>query len=111
MKVSRLIQLWDQTASGELATNTYTVRLPLEDAAKLAALYEMYPKRSIEQLITELLSAALSDLESGMPYVKGTHVISEDELGDPIYEDLGPTPRFIALTHKHMEKLKGEAHK
>lgn len=108
MKVNELVNLWDKSASGLLTNRTYAVHLPLEDAAKLAALCEMYPKRTAEQLITDLLSAALSDLEGGMPYVKGHRIISEDELGDPIYEDVGSTPHFIALTHKHMEKLIAE---
>ena len=108
MKINDLVNLWDKTASGALAPNHYSVRLPIEDAAKLAALEEMYPKRTTEQLITDLLSAALIELESGMPYVKGPRVISEDEMGDPVYEDRGLTPKFIELTHKHMEKLKQE---
>jgi len=106
MKVSNLFRLWDQTASGELTKNTYSVHLPVEDAAKLAALVEMYPKRTTEQLITDLLSAALNDLESGMPYVEGDKIISRDEEGDPLYEDMGPTPQFIALSHKHLSHLK-----
>ena len=106
MKVSELVKLWDQTASGALTKDAYAVRLPIEDAAKLAALCEMYPKRTSEQIITDLLSAALSDLETTMPYVKGSRVVSQDEMGDPIYEDLGPTPEFIQLTHKHLDKLK-----
>lgn len=106
MKVNELVKLWDQTASGCLTKDAYTVRVPVEDAAKLAALCEMYPKRTSEQIITDLLSAALSDLETAMPYVKGAKVIRQDEMGDPIYEDLGPTPEFIKLTHKHLDKLK-----
>jgi hypothetical protein len=106
MKVSNLFRLWDQTASGELTATHYNVRLPVEDAAKLAALVEMYPKRTTEQLITDLISAALNDLESAMPYVEGDKVISRDELGDPLYEDMGPTPQFIALSHKHLMDLK-----
>jgi hypothetical protein len=108
MKVSELMQLWEKTASGALASSTYTVRLPLEDAAKLAALCEMYPKRSTENFITDLLSAALSELESGMPYKKGPAIIAEDEMGDPIYEDQGPTPRFLALSQKHLQRLKSQ---
>lgn len=106
MKVNELIHLWNETASGDLTTENYTLRLPIEDAAKLAALAEMYPKRTTEQLLTDLLSAALEELETGMPYIKGARVISEDELGDPVFEDAGATPKFIELTHKHMEKLR-----
>jgi hypothetical protein len=56
-------------------------------------------------LIGELLSAALDELQAAMPYVPGERVISEDEMGDPIFEDAGLTPRFMELTRRHMEKL------
>lgn|SRR5690606_4186205 len=106
MKVKELLALWDQTASGELTPEYYQIRLPVEDAARLAALVEMFPRRTPEQLITDLLSSALSDLESCMPYIAGQHVISEDEMGDPIYGDLGPTPQFLKLTQKHLSRMK-----
>lgn len=106
MNVRSLLGTWEQTASGELTPHHYHIRLPIEDAARLAALSEMYPRRTIEQLITDLLSAALGELERGMPYVEGDDIVSEDELGDPIYGDRGPTPRFLALTQKHLTQLK-----
>ncbi|WP_111640723.1 pilin assembly protein [Marinimicrobium alkaliphilum] len=108
MKVNELMKMWDRNASGELAENHYTVRLPVEDAARIAALCEMYPKRSAEDFITDLLSAALSEIEGGMPYIKGDEVIAEDEMGDPIYEDAGSTPRFLALSQKHLKRLKAQ---
>lgn len=106
MKVRGLLELWEQSASGELTLEQYQVRLPVEDAARLAALREMFPRRTAEQLITDLLAAALCDLESGMPYIEGDRVISEDEQGNPIYGDLGHTPRFLALKQKHLTLLK-----
>ena len=48
-------------------------------------------------------SAGLKDVEV---YVAGKRVISTDEQGDPIYEDVGPTPRFMSLTHAHRRSLK-----
>jgi hypothetical protein len=56
-------------------------------------------------LLTDLISAALNDLESGFPYVGGNTVIAQDEEGDPLYEDVGPTPRYLALTRKHLQRL------
>jgi hypothetical protein len=106
MKINELFHLWDKTASGALTEKTYTLRLSIEDAARLAALSEMYPKRTSEQLIRDLLSAALNDLECAMPYIKGKKIISEDEMGDPCYEDLGSTPTFIRLSQKHLALLK-----
>jgi hypothetical protein len=106
MKINELFKVWDQTASGAISEKSYTIHLAVEDAARLAALTEMYPKRSTEQLMRDLLSAALNDLECAMPYVKGKKIISEDEMGDPCYEDLGSTPQFIRLSQKHLKLLK-----
>ncbi|MDQ2077168.1 hypothetical protein [Marinimicrobium sp. ABcell2] len=108
MKVSNLIQHWEQHAGGGLTEASYSVRLPLEDAAKLAALHEMFPKKRTEELITDLLHAALNELEGGLPYVPGSRIISEDEQGDPLYEDEGQTPRLLALSQKHLRRLKAE---
>ncbi len=102
MTVKDLVKRWEKEAFGELTKESYSINLSLEDAAKLDALSEMYPKRNKEQLISELLTAALNELETCLPYVKGANVISTDELGDPIYEDVGPTPAFISLTKKHL---------
>jgi hypothetical protein len=61
----------------------------------------MFPGRTPEQLTTELLSAALAELAAAMPYVAGQRVIATDEQGDPVYEDVGPTPRFMELVRAH----------
>ncbi len=106
MKIRSLLTHWEKTASGALTSEYYRVRLPVEDAAKLAALCEMFPRRNAEQLIADLISTALAELEAAMPYQEGSQIISEDELGDPIYADSGPTPRFLALTQKHLSELK-----
>lgn len=108
MKVSELMSMWEKSAKGRLTKSTYEVRLPLEDAAKIEALREMYPKKSAEAVITDLLTAALNELETSMPYIQGDKVIAEDELGDPLYEDAGQTPRFLALSQKHLDDLKKE---
>ncbi len=107
MKVVELIEMWDREAAGDLTQSEYAVRLPLEDAAKLEALAEMFPRRTREQLITELLSVALDEVVSGFPYVEGERVISRDEEGDPVFEDVGYTPRYLSLVGKHMERLGG----
>jgi hypothetical protein len=37
--------------------------------------------------------------------VKGSTVVATDEEGDPLYEDVGPTPRFLALSRRHLHDL------
>ncbi len=88
MKVPELLRLWEKTADGKLTDESYSVQLPVRDAAKLHALAELYPRRSMDKIITDLLSAALSDVESGLPYVSGPNIVATDEEGDPLYEDV-----------------------
>ena len=105
MSFKVLLDHWQQTAPPTLTATEYAVRLPVDDAARIQALLEMYPGTSREQIITDLMGAALKELAASMPYVKGSKVISTDEHGDPVYEDTGPTSKFVELTRKHRKKL------
>ena len=99
-----------EAASEEcLTAREYPVRLPVHDAARVAALAEMYPHMGDERIITDLLSAALDELEAALPYRPGDRVIAEDDHGDPIYEDVGPTPRFQRLTQRYSRLLEQDA--
>ena len=104
MSLKELLAQWEAHAQGKLTKESYAVHLLVEDAARLNALAEMYPKRTKEQLISELLSAALGQLEASFPYIQGTKVVATDEMGDAIYEDVGPTPHFLALTKKYLQQ-------
>lgn len=105
MKIRELIPHWERNGKGRLSPTSYQIRLELEAAARLAALQEMYPKHHIEELLGELIGAALEELESSLPYVKGSKVVALDEQGDPIHEDIGLTPRFLALSRQHLARL------
>ena len=105
MSFKQLLESWRAGAAAPRTAKTYAVRLPVDDAARLSALAEMFPGRTAEQLITELLGAALQEVAAAMPYVAGQQVISTDEQGDPVFEDVGPTPRFMNLTRSHRRKL------
>ena len=111
MSFKDLLENWRENAASARTATEYAVRLPIDDAARLAALAEMFPGRTPEQLITDLLGAALQEIETSMPYVAGKKVISNDEQGDPIYEDVGLTPRFVELTRKNRKKLETELSK
>lgn len=98
-----LIENWEAKASTPLTESEFRVRLARKDAAKIAALADMYPGRTQEQIITELLGAALTELETTLPYIQGDRISAFDELGDPIYEDVGPTAQFAKLVRKHLD--------
>lgn len=105
-RIQNLVDQWQSVADDRRTETEYRVRLPLADAARLAALRDMFPARSEEALITDLLSAALHELEDHFPYVPGKRITAEDEQGDPIHEDIGYTPQFQELTRKHLQKLR-----
>jgi hypothetical protein len=103
-----LLESWREGAAAPRTAKAYAVHLPVDDAARLGALADMFPGRTPEQLITELLGTALKEVAAAMPYVPGQRVISTDEQGDPLFEDVGPTPRFMDLTRQHRRKLQAK---
>lgn len=105
MRIAELIQRWGQEEHARTSVRGYTVHLPLRDAARVEALHVMFPGCSDSQLMADLIRAALDELEVAMPYVPGNRIIAEDDYGDPIYEDLGPTPQFYSLSHEILRKL------
>lgn len=108
MDIRTLLENWEHSGEQRLTVREYRVRLPIHDAARLAALEDLYPLKSKETIISELLGVALDAVQEALPYRPGSRVIAEDEMGDPIYEDTGPTPRFLALTRHHAARLQAE---
>ena len=111
MKFKSLLDRWKKTPAPARTATEYAVRLPLDDAARLQALAELFPGRSIEEIVTDLLGAGLDEIAAAMPYEKGPKIISRDDHGDPVYEDVGLTPRFVELTRKYKKKLEISAKK
>jgi len=108
VKIKDLLEEWEKSASEKRAAHKYNIKLPISVAAHIRALAEMYPGRSESEILVDLLSTALDELLEALPYVKGKHVIREDDFGDPVYEDVGMTPKFIELTSKYAQILEAE---
>ena len=104
-KVTDLLKEWQAAYSGPVTAQRYSIRLPIHDAARIAALAEMFPGHSAERIIADLLRASLDELEQAFPYLPGGRGIAEDEQGDPVYEDAGQSPRFHELAAKHAREL------
>ena len=103
MRFNQLVHEWKTKETGEVTEEEFSVHLPIEDAARLKALTELFPRRPTELILTDLIKAALDEIENSFPYEKGTKVATLDEEGDPIYEDVGLTPRFLELSRKHLQ--------
>jgi hypothetical protein len=105
VKFKPLLDRWKKDAAPVLTAEAYAVRLGLDDASRLHALVELFPARGREEIITDLLHAALDEIAAAMPYERGPKVISRDDHGDPVYEDIGLTPRFVELTRQFKKDL------
>lgn len=108
MHIKELPKEWASTAQIKKPVINLSLQLPLELSANLMALKDIYPGRTLEQLLLDLLTAALDELEETLPYKQGVNVIAEDEFGDPMYQDIGLTPRFLELTQYYRDKFNDE---
>ncbi len=105
MSFRDLLDTWEQSPAVTRTDHVYEMQLPIDAAARIEALAELFPGRTREQIITDLLTEALDALVAAMPYVPGTEVIREDDHGDPVYDDQGYTPRFNELARSHLDRL------
>lgn len=98
-RMKQLLKEWDVDSQAQPKVKGIMVQLTAGDYARIRALAELYAGRTEEQIVSELLSVALDEVEEALPYIPGNVVITEDEFGDPVYEDIG-------LTHKYAELIK-----
>lgn len=67
MKVTDLPKHWENEKEPVERTHDYNLRLPLEDAARIAALAELYPDRTESDILNDMIGAALDDLVRQSP--------------------------------------------
>jgi hypothetical protein len=111
VKFKPLLDRWKKETAPARTLREYAIRLDLDDAARLQALADLFPGQPIEVIISDLLRSALDEIAAAMPYERGPKVISRDDQGDPLYEDIGLTPRFVELTRKYKKSLEAQARK
>ena len=101
MKIEQLIKKWDALPKEIIDGKKYQINISQTDAAKVEAIKELYPGITTQMVMHQLLVSALGLFEESLPYVQGSKITGEDEFGNPIYEDIGDTPKYIQLVNKH----------
>lgn len=103
--VHTLLEGWEKQGKIQQQLVNCEVQLTRDDLAKIEALSEVYqlPK---DQLLASLINKTLLEIEERMPYVAGNKIIREEE-GEPVYEDIGPTPAYLKAKYKKSKVLKG----
>jgi hypothetical protein len=100
MNAKHLLTTWTGPDNSRLMRNQTSMRLSVHVAAKISALCEMFPQRSKTQIVNDLLSTALDELEESLenttPYW-GPNKEGKD----------GPTQKtdYDELVAKHLEEI------
>ena len=109
MNPETLIAFWSAPDNTRLTSKQYTFRLPTHVAAKLHALGDMYPAKTRTQIVADLLTSALKDIDMGMPVSESAEVLHTlPDTGEEIREAWGPRIEFHALANKHFVEIERE---
>ena len=92
--IKNMLDDWERQSARVQEQVSTDIVLNKEDLIKVQALAETYQLPATD-LLANLINTALQQVEVQIPYVAGTRVIRTEE-GDPIYEDVGRTPAYLA---------------
>lgn len=109
MNPQDLVKVWDAPDNTRLTPKQISIRLPILVAAKISALCDLYPRKTKTEIIGDLLSTALDQLEAALPSAQGEQVGEVPYDGTPIYEDVGLRGAFCTRTEKYLRELEKEA--
>lgn len=96
--ISQMLQAWEQHMVEHRPQIDYEVAVQRDDIIKLETLAELY-QLPLNDIIANLITAAIKETEQKMPYVQGRTVIRVEE-DEPVFEDIGQTPRYIAIKQR-----------
>jgi len=101
-----LVKIWTAPDHSKLTPKQISLRLPIQVAAKISALCDMYPRKTKTEIIGDLLATALDQLENSLDSHDIGDPIHHLETGEAIYKDYyGPLKDFRTLTDKHLKEL------
>ena len=109
MEPKDLTKIWAAPDHSKLTPKQISLRLPIQVAAKISALCDMYPRKTKTEIIGDLLATALDQVEGGLELIgKGTPFAvpgSHEEIFEDYY---GSRVDFQNLTQKHLKELESE---
>ena len=108
MKISALLNDWEVDSQDKRPQARLSTSVPLKQLAHIQALVDIFPGRTREQIIADLIDFALGEVEAALPYKEGDKVMAEDEFGNPVYEDQGLPPRYLELSKKYLKELQAK---
>lgn len=108
MKLETLVDLWSAPDNTRLTSKQYTFRLPTHVAAKIHALCDLYPAKTRTQIVGDLLSSALVDIDKAMPVHQGELIGRDPHDDEDIFELSGPRIEFRGLANQYFSEIERE---
>ena len=109
MEPQDLLVRWQEEPKHPLTPKQISIRLPIDVAAKVAALCEIYPTRTKTEIIADLVAASIDQLTRALPSEKGDLLEEECLPGQiRVYRDVGLKGRFLEGTIRHLRQLEAE---
>ena len=100
--IKKMLDDWELRSTHVKEQVSTKIVLNKVDLTKVEALAEAY-KLPAGDLLANLINTTLLEIEEQIPYVAGDKVIRFEE-GDPIYEDVGRTPEYLAAKARLQKK-------
>lgn len=91
--INSLLSELENRARRVASEREVTLKIEHEDLIRLKALAEVYGL-SVDEVTACLLHRTLVEVEEKLPYRAGSRIIRVED-DDPVYEDIGPTPRYL----------------
>lgn len=105
--ISNMLLAWQQHLVKHLPQVDYEVAVDRDDVLKLEALAELY-QLPLNDIIANLISCSIQEAEQKMPYIQGNRIIRMEE-GEPVYEDIGYTPRYLEIKQRLEQQTQKQA--
>ena len=108
-KATELVTASRAQDDAHLTAKRYSFRLPVHVAAKLAALEQLDPTRSRTQLVGDLLSAAICEVEKNLDSFPGAFSGEMDpETDEEMFYETGPLADYRRIANQCFQDLEKE---
>ncbi len=108
MKQRDLVSSWSAPDNSRLTAKQVSLRFPVHVAARIAALCEMYPRKTRTEIIGDLLAVALEGVQAQFPEVRGEFLGEDPDTHKGQFLAAGTLERFRQLTNRHYRELEKE---
>jgi hypothetical protein len=109
MKAKDVVVIWKAPKPPKLMPKQISVRLPILVAAKISALCDLYPGKTKNEIIYDLVTVALEQIENELPMTVGEMLGPDKETNEVMYEAEGIRPDYYRLTDKYLREIEKEA--